>query len=339
MMNLTDSQFEATRVYHDFNSLAQLKSKGRDDSPEAIREAARQFESVFVKMMLKSMRDANAAIIDEPLFDSQQMDMYRDMYDDQLSLHLSSSGSGLGLTDVLVQQLTGNPGASVQSKKPEHLFNPIVVSKAQAYITKPEQSKEIASTGMDSEKPGPTLEKSIVEEVSTVSEERGPDFSTPVAFVHSLWGYAEKAAKRLQMDPKVLIAQAALETGWGKHVMRTDQGASSNNLFGIKANHDWEGKNIQVNSLELENGSLSKKSSAFRVYNSYADSFTDYTRFITSKTRYQNARDAASDPEKYMQELQSAGYATDPDYAQKIGQIYNSPIMNSAIRTLVDSAE
>ncbi len=338
-MNLSDSQFEATRVYHDFNGLAQLKSKGRDDSPEAIREAARQFESVFVKMMLKSMRDANAAIIDEPLFDSQQMDMYRDMYDDQLTLHLSSSGSGVGLTDVLVQQLTGNPGASVQSKKPEPVFNPAIVSKAQTSMTKPEQSKEVVSTGVDSVMPGPALEKSEVEGVNTVKEERGPDFSTPVAFVHSLWGYAEKAAKKLQVDPKVLMAQAALETGWGKHVMRTEQGTSSNNLFGIKASHGWEGDKTLVNSLELENGSLSKKSSAFRVYNSFADSFIDYSRFIMSKTRYQNARDAASDPEKYMQELQSAGYATDPDYAHKIGKIYNSPIMNSAIKTLVDSDE
>jgi len=251
------------------------------------------------------MRDANAAIIDEPLFDSNQMDMYKDMYDDQLSLHLSSSGSGLGLTDVLVQQLTSNPGASVQSIKTDHVFNPTIVPKAYSHMTKPDKSKDVVSNEMDSVASGPIIEKSIVES-KIANEERGPDFSTPVAFVHSLWGYAEKAAKKLQMDPKVLMAQAALETGWGKHVMRTEQGISSNNLFGIKASHGWEGDKTQVNSLELENGSLSKKTSAFRVYNSYADSFTDYTRFIGSKTRYQNARDAASDPEKYMQELQSA---------------------------------
>jgi len=156
------------------------------------------------------------------------------------------------------------------------------------------------------------------------------------SFPNSLWGYAEQAAKQLQVDPKVLMAQAALETGWGKHVMRTEQGYSSNNLFGIKANKTWDGEKTQVASLELENGTLNKQRSTFRVYNNHADSFNDYTQFISNETRYQKALNATAEPETYLQELQSAGYATDPDYADKIGRIYHSPLLNDAIRTLVD---
>jgi len=331
-MTIADSQFETARVYHDFNSLAQLKTKGRDDNPDVIREAARQFESVFVRMMLKSMRDANGALIDKPLFDSPQMDLYRDMHDEQLSLHLSSSKTGVGLTDILVQQLTSNPVTSGQLEKTESSFNPARVSKTQAYLPEPSNVPVVMNKALskaDDSSP-------VTSEETVRHNQRGPDFSTPVAFVQSLWQDAEQAAKALQLDPKVLIAQAALETGWGKHVMQTEQGNSSKNLFGIKASHSWNGEKTQVSSLELENGSLSKKKSSFRVYNSYADSFADYAQFIGSGSRYQNVRNAASDPVSYMQELQSAGYATDPEYAQKISKIYHSPTMNDAIRTLVD---
>ncbi len=350
-MAIVDSQFETARVYHDFNSLSQLKNKGKDDNPEAIREAAKQFESVFMRMMLKSMRDANAAIIDEPLFDSNQLDLYKDMYDEQLSLHLSSSGPGLGLTDILVQQLSGH---STQSKQPDNAqdFNPVRISRAQPATIKPQIQSVHSEINIDKE----LVEKINLtrkEEISTTTlspvnvvspaiavteaaNERGPDFSTPVAFVQSLWRHAREAANKLQMDPKVLMAQAALETGWGKYVMRTRQGKSSKNLFGIKAGQNWEGNKIQFNSLELQNGTLSKQKSAFRVYESYAESFNDYARFIGNQIRYQKARNATDNPQHYMHELQTAGYATDPDYAKKIGNIYNSPIMNDAIRTLTD---
>jgi len=342
-MTLADSQFEAARVYHDFNSLAQLKTQGRDDSPEAIREAAKQFESIFTKMMLQSMRDANAAIVDEPLFDSPSLDMYRQMHDEQLSLHLSSSGSGLGLTDILVQQLTSNPASNVYTKDIKTNFEPTLVSKAQSYMAAAESNIEVnrksSEPAADIDEPlvaVAAIEKVAIDKPTSNSESRGPDFSTPVAFVHSLWRYAEQAAKQLQVDPKVLMAQAALETGWGKHVMRTEQGNSSNNLFGIKANNAWDGEKTQVASLELENGTLNKQRSEFRVYNNHADSFNDYTQFISNETRYQKARTAAAEPETYLQELQSAGYATDPEYADKIGRIYHSPLLNDAIRTLVD---
>ena len=348
MMTTGHAQFETARVYHDFNSLGQLKNKGKDDNPAAIREAARQFESIFMRMMLKSMRDANTAIIDEPLFGSSQMDLYKDMHDDQLSLHLSSTKSGLGLTDILVQQLTGNPASSSTKNNIQTSFNPQNVPKTASAVTykEPNVEKHILAR-LDAEKvtTEETTEKLFVNKLMKVAEhqptadvtsdERGIDFSTPVAFVQSLWAHAEQAAKNLQVDPKVLIAQAALETGWGKFVMRTAEGASSKNLFGIKSSSDWQGEKTQVTTLELEGGALSKKKAEFRAYSTYADSFADYVEFIKGKTRYQKARDVSVEADNYARELQSAGYATDPNYADKIGRIYNSSLLSNAIKAVV----
>ena len=362
-MDYGKTQFADTRVYHDLNSLANLKAKGKDNNPEAIREAAKQFESIFVGMMLKSMRDANAAIIGEPMLDSSQLNMYQNMHDEQLTLHLTGSGSagsgsGLGLTDILVDQLSGissttKDGNRITSKE----FNPRRVTRAQnikdidnndqllTSLLKPKQLSEpnkIIATNGDLEVKAPLLsatENNVIAPSSLIKaiedDERGLDFSSPSAFVESLWPYAEKAAQALGLDPRVLISQAALETGWGKHVMRTEQGSSSKNLFGIKASKNWSGPKTQVQSLEVEAGTIKKKASEFRAYDSYADSFNDYTQFISNKSRYQKAMQVTHEPDKYVNELQNAGYATDPNYAKKISDIFNSSILKNALKSVV----
>ncbi|PCJ50654.1 MAG: flagellar assembly peptidoglycan hydrolase FlgJ [Gammaproteobacteria bacterium] len=353
----TQTQFESARVYHDLNSLNQLK--GKKDDPETIREVAKQFESIFMGMMLKSMRDANTAIINEPMLDSAQLGMYQDMYDEQLTLHLGST-SGLGLTDILVQQLTGNPASDTDKKLEDKEFSPRRVTRANYLDTTEQKSSDLlsiiqssqaapvvtisepkSSTNDNSE----SLESSIVEKISAEEKElavvkekheRGLDFSSPIAFVSSLWPYAQAAGKVLQLDPKMLIAQAALETGWGKYVMRTEAGTSSKNLFGIKASKSWQGETTSVKSLEVEDGRLQLKQASFRSYASYADSFNDYAQFINDKERYQGAVKVVLKPELYTQELQAAGYATDPNYANKINEIYNSPTLNNAIQMFVE---
>lgn len=315
-------QFAASRVYHDANSLAQLKFKGKDNNPEAIKEAAKQFESIFIGMMLKSMRDANAALIEEPLLDSSALDLYRDMHDEQLSVQLGSSNSGLGLADILVQQLTGKTSVATRGMKISEY--PLMPQKVATQTTKPAvketDNKQVTAIQQ------PLASKSA-------DDERGLDFSSPVAFVKSLWPYAQKAANLLKLDPKILIAQAALETGWGKFVIRTEQGTSSKNMFGIKATESWQGPRTQVNTLEVEAGVMNMQKAAFRTYDSYADSFTDYAQFISGKERYQKAINAATRPESYMEELQAAGYATDPEYANKIANIYNSSTLNNALES------
>lgn len=146
-------------------------------------------------------------------------------------------------------------------------------------------------------------------------------FADSDAFVATMLPMAEQAAKRIGVDPRYLVAQAALETGWGKSVMRNSDGTSSHNLFGIKATGNWEGGEARAITSEFRDGQFVKETAAFRSYDSYQDSFHDLVSLLQSNSRYQEAVKSADKPEQFVRELQKAGYATDPDYASKISQI------------------
>ena len=141
---------------------------------------------------------------------------------------------------------------------------------------------------------------------------------------------AEAAAARLGIKPEALLAQAALETGWGKAVMKASDGSPSYNLFGIKADSRWEGDRSTVRTLEYRDGVAMKTRADFRAYDSYADSFADYADFVSGNARYQPALQAVDDPQAYFQALQQAGYATDPAYARKVLDILDRPEFQSA---------
>jgi len=146
-------------------------------------------------------------------------------------------------------------------------------------------------------------------------------FTDSDTFVATMLPMAEQAAKRIGIDPRYLVAQAALETGWGKSVMRNSDGSSSHNLFGIKATGNWEGDSARAITSEFRDGQFVKETAAFRSYDSYQDSFHDLVSLLQNNSRYQDAVKSADKPEQFVQELQKAGYATDPNYASKISQI------------------
>lgn len=152
-------------------------------------------------------------------------------------------------------------------------------------------------------------------------------FSSQDEFVATMLPMAKAAAARIGVDPKYLVAQAALETGWGKSVMRAEDGSSSHNLFGIKAGQSWQGGQARAITSEFRNGSMVKETAQFRSYNSYQDSFHDLVTLLQSNDRYKEVVKSADNPEQFVRELQKAGYATDPDYASKISQIAKT--MNS----------
>lgn len=143
-------------------------------------------------------------------------------------------------------------------------------------------------------------------------------FADSDEFVATMLPMAEQAAKRIGIDPRYLVAQAALETGWGKSVMRNSDGSSSHNLFGIKATGNWQGEQARAITSEFRDGQFVKETAAFRSYDSYQDSFHDLVTLLQSNPRYQGALDSADNPEQFARELQKAGYATDPGYARKI---------------------
>ena len=146
-------------------------------------------------------------------------------------------------------------------------------------------------------------------------------FSSADEFVNTMLPMAEEAAARIGVDPRYLVAQAALETGWGKSVMRAQDGSSSHNLFGIKAGSSWKGDSARAITSEFRNGEMVRETAQFRSYDSYKDSFHDLVTLLQTNNRYQDVVKSADNPEQFVRELQKAGYATDPDYASKISQI------------------
>ncbi|MGH8187689.1 MAG: flagellar assembly peptidoglycan hydrolase FlgJ [Steroidobacteraceae bacterium] len=268
--------------YADLAGLAALKHDAKTQAPDALKEAAKQFESLFTQMLLKSMREANRSFGEDSLFGSDQADFYQGMFDDQIAMQLSQ-GRGLGLAELLVQQLKGRVTPS-----------------------------DPAATLGD----GPAATNATSESSPTAN--RQPPTASKSDFVRAMWPHAEEAARKVGVDPHALLAQAALETGWGKSVPRTPTGEYSFNLFGIKAGTRWSGATVSVPTLEFESGTPVRKVERFRAYESPAESFLDYAQLIGSNPRYASVRGTGTDVASFAAALQQGGYATDPQYAQKI---------------------
>jgi peptidoglycan hydrolase FlgJ len=320
-------------VYTDLNGLANLKNDARKNSPGAVKEVAKQFEAIFVSSVLKGMRDAKLA---DGISDNDQSKFYKEMYDQQLAVHLSGK-PGVGLADLIVKQLSHDDDKEHKDKMGVEDYlnrssssNKTVSHTSHATTRSSEtgdrntwenKNKEIFQAYIDHKQP--------VKEISENKLKNGD--SRPIHssedFVEKLYPYAEQAAKDLGVSPKVLLAQAALETGWGRSVIKNGDGSSSFNLFNIKASKSWHGDKASVSTLEYENGIARKERAGFRSYNSYQESFQDYVSFIKSNPRYQTALQHVGNGERYLQELQRAGYATDPGYARKVMGIYHGDSM------------
>lgn len=161
---------------------------------------------------------------------------------------------------------------------------------------------------------------------------------TPEGFVASIWGHAQQAARELGVDAKALVAQAALETGWGRKLVQRNGGGSSHNLFGIKAT-GWSGERATSGTHEYVDGVRRNETASFRAYTSVGDSFADYVKLLKNSPRYQNALQAGANVRGFAQGLQKAGYATDPGYAAKIAAIAGGPTIERAIAAVDDASQ
>lgn len=298
-------------VYTDFNGLAKLKNEAKNDSPAALKEAAKQFEAIFLNTILKGMRQAKLA---DGALDNEQSKFYNDMYDQQLALNLAGK-PGIGLAGMIEKQLNPNAEsapAGGQWALPDYRQRPVnaasrqpsspVTLSAYAYRDRPLGAMTAIPFG----------------------DERSEPMTTADAFVADLYPYAQQAGRALGVDPKALLAQAALETGWGRSVVKNHDGSSSFNVFNIKADKAWQGRQARVSTLEYQQGAMCKVNAGFRSYRSYRDSFEDYVAFIQGNPRYADALKHAGDTRQYLRELQQAGYATDPHYADKVMGIFRS---------------
>jgi flagellar protein FlgJ len=259
---------------------------------------AKQFESLFVQTMLKSMR---AATPGDSLFGGDGVKQYRSLLDQQLAINVSQ-GPGIGLAAMLERQLLAQSGLSKDTPPA-----PATHSLA-AYRRRP---------------PVPASPAGPPAAAPATSTQTVP-WESPESFVRSIWPTAQRTADSLGIPPEALVAQAALETGWGAHVLRQADGRSSFNLVNIKAHAGWAGDTVQVATLEYRDGSTVRQTADFRAYSSVAEAFADYADFLRRQPRYAEALNSGGDASAFLRSLQRAGYATDPAYADKVQRIMDS---------------
>ncbi|HEY9102715.1 flagellar assembly peptidoglycan hydrolase FlgJ [Chitinimonas sp.] len=285
------------RLAIDAQAVGDLRSRAARDPKGAAREVAGQFEKMFLDMVMKSMREAT------PKFDeleSNSVGMFRSMYDQQLSQTITS-GKGLGLADVIAAQV-------------ERMNNP---ASLQVPLHRPSRDTfdlKAARTGTSAGAATPSAAASKAE--GSASD-----------FVSTLGQAAVGAAQSLGLSPHLMLAHAALESGWGKKPITDSAGNNTYNLFGIKAGRDWTGKTADITTTEYVDGVAQKRVEKFRAYDSYADAFADYARLLSK--RYGDAAQAGSDAKTFANELQEGGYATDPAYAKKLARVAEHPALRA----------
>ncbi|WP_455203231.1 flagellar assembly peptidoglycan hydrolase FlgJ [Kaarinaea lacus] len=329
----------SANVYTDLHGLEQMRHNVKGDSEADLRAAAQQFEALFIQQMLKSMREAN---LSEGLFDSQEGDFYMDLFDKQISLNLSE-GRGIGLADILVEQIARSMPLKntedTQSQNEDQLESKPVLGDT-SFSVKPSGNTITSSSPNVVDTPIATdvdIDKKVEikkQALPLLTNDSATYISDPKAFIQTFWPLAQKASADLGVPPRVLLAQAALETGWGQHIGLRGDGKSTHNLFNIKADGRWQGDTATIPTMEFRDGVAQREYAAFRAYNSYNESFEDYVRFLKSSSRYQPALQKADSAHQYVASLQKAGYATDPDYSAKIMQIIDGETMNRSLEEL-----
>jgi len=302
---LTGAAFDAT-------SLNRLKTKAGQDPQGNLKEVARQVEGMFVQMMLKSMREA---LPKDGMFSSESTRMYTSMYDQQIAQLLGEKG--LGFADVLVKQMSAGAGETAGESPTTNEADIVVPMRFEAQQINRYQTQEMAN---------------IVRQAVPRPAQTGIALSGDSRdFLAQLSLPAKLASEASGIPHHLILAQAALESGWGQRQIRTEQGGPSFNLFGIKASGDWRGKVTEITTTEFENGESKKVKARFRVYDSYLESLSDYVNLLTRNPRYTAVANASS-AEQGAHALQKAGYATDPDYAKKLtGMIQQLRAMNDKV--------
>jgi flagellar protein FlgJ len=338
---INTTNFDQSRNFLELNGLNAIREQSRgsdsEGKKEALQEAAQQFEAIFMKMLLKSMRKAQDVLESDSPFNSESTKFYRDMHDQQMAVELSSNGS-LGLSNLIVRQLGGddnnftprsvlrNDGNLEQIKKSakqakldsnnpnEKVLNPFSLLPPTTDITNIQPNDSTNNVNITKI---PFAVADVTQPKISVNFS-SPSFNEPKDFVSALIEPAKSVQEKIGVPFQVIIAQAALETGWGQKIIKDENGSSSNNLFNIKADNRWAGDKVTKDTLEFEQGAMIKKSEPFRMYESLSDSVDDYVSFLTDNDRYQEALQNPSNVEHFVHGLQKAGYATDPQYANKI---------------------
>ncbi|MDN0124171.1 flagellar assembly peptidoglycan hydrolase FlgJ [Yersinia aleksiciae] len=291
LMAMSGTANEMLGAAYDTQSLSALKRDAARDPEGNLKKVAQQVEGMFVQMMLKSMR---SALPQDGVMNSDQTRLYTSMYDQQIAQQMSVKG--LGLADMMVKQLSGSTSPSETAGTTPMLLDDEVLQ------TLPAQAlAQMVRRAM------PTVPTNNV-----ASLPQGPG-----NFVARMSIPAQIASQQSGIPHQLIMAQAALESGWGQREIPTADGKTSYNVFGIKAGSNWDGPVSEITTTEYDQGVATKTKARFRVYGSYVEAVSDYVKLLTQNPRYAHVA-AAQSPEQGAHALQQAGYATDPQYAQKL---------------------
>jgi flagellar protein FlgJ len=295
-----------TSIALDPRGLEKLRTEANATPDKAVRDAAKQFETLFVQRLLKSMRDATPQ---DGMMDSEQTRMYTGMLDQQLAQAMSHRG--IGLADVMVKQLSKGSGSAAAQA---------------AGVTAPVLNLDGGGAARNLQTPAPAPAAEAMPAAPTAGLT-----GTPMYFNNKMWPHAVVAAKATGLPAHFIIGQAALESGWGSREIKGAHGVNSHNLFGVKAGRSWDGDVAAVKTTEYIRGVKQKVVDKFRSYASYGEAFKDYANMLKNNPRFAKVLEAGNDPQAFAHGLQKAGYATDPAYASKLTRIITGSVMRQGL--------
>lgn len=304
-----------TAAITDFGQYNRMRLDVSENDPAVLREVAGQFEALFIETLFKNMRSSS---LGDPIFgQSDQFEMYQGMLDQQFAIEMSK-GHGMGIADMLVRELGGEKNDRTA---------PPAVGRMLPAIPSYRALRPPAPSGQTDAMPA-----------TTGAARSEANWTNRADFARDVWPHAVRAGEKLGVAPEALLAQAALETGWGEHVMTLPDGHSSFNLFGIKTSPGWSGASVTKSTLEFKHGVALREQARFRAYPNIAASFDDYVAFIGGKRRYASVLGSGSDTGRFATALQETGYATDPHYARKIERIVNGSTLRNVLQALKGAA-
>lgn len=313
----------------DPRAFADLKRLARDDnSPETLRAAAKQFEAVFMQMVFKAMREATPS---ESMFDNEQTRLFQQLHDQQVATDLSTRGNGMGLADVIYRQLGGE--ALERAKQDTSHITTGPDGRQYFDLANVPRRAAIPAARL---RPAENLAAPAAEIAAGAAANNAVSAASPASvpervgnFVRKVWNDAVEAGRGLGVPAHFVVAQAALETGWGRAELRRSDGTPSYNLFNIKAGANWKGDVVELPVTEYANGRAHTENARFRAYGSYAEAFRDYVSLLRDNPRYAGAIGKA-DARAFADGLATGGYATDPQYADKLVRVIGSDSLGSA---------
>jgi len=309
------------RAAFDVKSAQDLRSEFARDPKEGLKAAAQQFETLFLQMVMKSMRDS---VPQDGLLNSEQSRFYTSLLDQQMAQNLASSGKGVGFARLIEQQLGKSVVSADELAAPGEAANPagnaLPLSSSDARHL---QLRTVPSTT-------PTSAAYAAPVGAQAAPAAGEVPASGKEFVNRVWPHAVEASRSTGVPPQFLVAHSALESGWGRSEIRGKDGASSHNLFGIKAGKNWTGATVDAVTTEYIDGKPQQVVERFRAYASYEEGFRDYANLLRGNQRY-SAVIGSQDGMEFARRLQQAGYATDPMYADKLSRIINGPTLRQAL--------